>query len=503
MYDFLSPSFKSMGAFNSAHSLLFLNQEPSANYFNKWELLQPKIDVIEFPGVRDIIDFEGKSRRRILQELQLLPKREILEFVHWASIDTHEYIHAFDFFSSEFGYQFIYNKILIQANYFYKMIAAIYGSKIKIPLGDNNNPHIQHFIDEYEKSQKPMNLLLGNQIEVGKIVGYSPINFIVGFIPKGFTNFETPIPGIDLSKLGLGDEIVPLTTRHILESRAILAQIADIKNTFGPNFANDYLKEIFDKSKNNKDYLDYTLALFVISSMLHYVDKSDHAFFFEILDLSLQVRPSTDKHLMEVYPPILLLNILTELVVEGKNKKEYNVDNLLDFLRNDSRQAPNRNEFLKFRYEKLKENSKLYRVVKETVPYNRMAFDFASLRLKFLEFRLANEKDSLSPSILAKRLKTGGLPELPLVIKRSSKFNELTLYLSQDETFNIWFLHQSIINDLLYSNEVTCPYKTFDVNCPYKFANCGNHENTYRRGNEVCLFAQELSRLGLLYNINS
>ena len=171
MLEFLSPIFSSFGTFNATSSLIFLRKKPSHQFFNLWKKFNKRqTHLIKNKDGSETLDFIGREKREALGNLELLIGDEKLEFLHWLSIDIHEYIHAYDIFSTNFGNNIIF-KTLHNSHLLYKLINSQRNNNIKFPLTDNiANKASKDYLDKYYKVLKLTNLFLGAEPQIKEYI---------------------------------------------------------------------------------------------------------------------------------------------------------------------------------------------------------------------------------------------------------------------------------------------------------------------------------------------
>ena len=306
------------------------------------------------------------------------------------------------------------------------------------------------------------------------------------------------LPAIDLSKLGVGTGTIPFTTKHILEARAILVQVSYIEALTDTHHASLYWKRIRDGGLKDRNLLEYTLGLCVISGFVRnfkfatYHEMSDLC--FNILDLSLHGWHEP-KGFEEIYPPIIFLGVLQEIQLFSRDKKSIDSEEIVKFIKEKSIFSPKRDLVIKKNIDFIKNQINFHSSGEHFL--NMISNDFSKICLEFVNYRLNFSANTLSPKKLVNDIRSGNCPKPPLVIDRESSFEELTLFLNEDNRVYRWFLHNWIFSEILYSNKIQCPLKKYKINCHYKTDNCGDQNNFFQDDKEVCSFGYEINNFGL------
>lgn len=487
MNDLPSPAYTAAGFYSWTSSLLFLDKTPSQRFQSLWKRLHRKLESHKLRDGSELIDFEGSNRRQALQELQFFPREERLEFLHWLSMEAHEYVHSYDFHSTGFGYKTLRQRVF----QVYETLKVLANDPIRIPLlkvKDNRNT-ILEFRRRYQDMQGMTNILLGSGFEVGSEVGATPFDGIVAYLPANMPNWEIPLPALRVRDNQGKYKLIPITTKHILEARAILVQLSAIEHLTGPQYAHEYFSELQNRCVkkgfiSDSPFLEYTLVITFLHNALGSSGPIDPDLYFNILDLSLQINHES-RDVWDLHPPIILLNVVSEFVSRIKDPSLHSFRGFAKFLEN-SVTAPKRSLLATKRREHLQS------VI--SVPSEHFVDElFQNQARTELDYHSASEQIEdvcLSPKKFYSELIANGskLPRTPLTITRNEDFSRLTIYTDGDGIYNRLYLLQHVLTDLLNDHEIHCPYKACDGLCTLKHEGCGTHRAYYRTEKEACLF---------------
>ena len=363
-------------------------------------------------------------------------------------------------------------------------------------LRRSNSPEILKFIDEYVSIQRNTDIIIGNKLKIGKIVAEDNQGCFFSFLPAGREDFSIPLPGINLSFLGISDGKIPLTTKHILESRAFLAQVAYISRWFGAQYGKMYWERLREKAFKDASTLDYLLAIMVINSYFREGELPTQEIAFAILDFSLQYWPSDGKHFDSIYPPILLLHVLSKLKLAGKNHENIQLTELKEYIENNTHIAP-----LKEHLYSLKDN-----IINRTGKFresqnllDRFGVIHEEVQLSFISARLQSSTLFLSPEDFTEYALKASFPTAPLLISRSQDFTRLKMSFDKNRPeFVDWYFIQSAMEAVLKNEESICPLKLYDLPCDVKCDECAKPMGFVRHGNKFCNFGHVLNSLRLV-----
>ncbi len=496
MFDLPSPMFQSIGMYQSSHSAVFIEQEYSQDFLELWKLLQPQFDIHDKPG-KTMVDFEGQFRRdQNFWKFQLLTEDEQLEFLHWLSIEIHEYVHVFDFFSSNFGLNQFHNRYHQTCKFCIALTSCKYPPKIPLLKKEQNSPEIDNFINEYTSIQRNTDIIIGNKLKIGKIITEDNQGWLFSFLPADRGDFSIPLPGINLSFLGISDEKIPLTTKHILEARAFLAQVAYISRWFGAQYGKMYWERLREKAFKDSSTLDYILAIMVINSYFGEGELPTQEIVFAILDFSLQFWPSEGKSFDSIYPPILLLHILTKLKLSGKNHKNIKLTELREFIEKDTPIAPIKEHLYSLKNDI---SNRVGRFKASNNLLDRFRIIHEEVQLSFISFRLQSNSLFLSPEDFTEfGLKTS-FPKAPINILRSQDFTKLRMLCDKKRPeFVDWYFMQSIMEAVLKNENSICPLQLWELSCDVRCEECIKPMGYVREGNCFCNYGHVLNSLRLI-----
>lgn len=497
MYDLPSPAYTAAGYYRWTSSLLFLDKPPSSQFLDFWTRLHRKLEIHKMRDGAELIDFDGSARRQTILELQLWQQDERLEFLHWLSMDAHEYVHGFDFFTSGFGF-----KVLRQRMFqVYEILKALAGDIIRIPIlkAVDERSTVQAFRRKYLDMQGLTNVLFGTGLDVGSEVPGSSLGGVGAFLPKGMPSWEIPLPAFRVRSRNGEEKLVPITTKHILEARAVLVQLAAIEALTTQQFAHEYWNDLQKRSvldgfyAADNPFLEYTAVIAFLHTVLGKVTQMDSELYFNILDLCLQVDHES-RDIWDLHPPTVLVNVVSEFISKTPDPDNRTSEGFGRFL-DTSATAPNRNRLAAQRRERMQRSI--------GVPCEHFIDELFQNQVRTeLEFLSAREKVAeacLSPRRFHAELASPGsaLPKLPLAIARTADFSRLAVYTDTNGLDNRLFLLQHILTDLLNEHEVHCPYKEYTGICPLSCEECGTHREFHRTENEACLFGLMLINLGV------